>query len=257
MLFFSLFLSLINLPVFYTAYSLSNSHRNCFSMTRHEILSREKLYGPPHDFHRGGKYAGEWFQNNAEPSIRCLTDERMGPWGDGGKWICQPSCLLSNNNCTVLSIGSYNDFGFENAIVNNYGCNVSTFDHTVSNPTPPSQVSFYPFGIATKSEGQLKTINQLSEIAGLHNKSLIDVFKIDCEGCEYDLFSDTNTLEFMSRRIRQLSVEIHWNNNADAISLIYGNLIKNGFRCFSKEPNLLCQSCATEFSFLNLNLLWN
>jgi len=228
---------------------------NCFSATRHEVLHRERLHGPPHDYHHGGKFAGEWFQNNAEPSIRCLTDERVGPWGDGGKWICQPSCLLSKNNCTVLSVGSCNEYGFENSIIERYGCNVSTFDHTVVNPTPPSHLSFYPFGISAKSLDKLRTINDLVEISGINNKSLIDLFKIDCEGCEYEIFNDVKTLEFMSRKVRQLSVEIHWINNADSISLIYGNLIKYGFRSFSKEPNLLCQSCATEFSFLNINLL--
>ena len=83
------------------AHALSH---NCFSATRHEVLYRERLHGPPNDYHHGGKFAGEWFQNNAEPSIRCLTDERVGPWGDGGKWICQPSCLLSKNNYNYANL---------------------------------------------------------------------------------------------------------------------------------------------------------
>ena len=157
--------------------ALHGSSSFCFAATRREALSREARNGPPNDFHHGGANGKIWYQNNAEPSIRCLTDERVGPHGDGGKWLCQPDCLLVRNNCTMLSVGSNNEFGVEEAL-EPFGCNIHIFDHTVAKPTPPAHVHFHPYGLDVRSAGQMRTLREMAALAGFTGVGVIDVFKI-------------------------------------------------------------------------------
>jgi Methyltransferase domain len=67
----------------------------------------------PNDFHYGGASAREWFQQNWQPAFRCLDDQRVGNVGEGGKWLCDPDCLIAKGNCLVFSVGSNNQFDFE------------------------------------------------------------------------------------------------------------------------------------------------
>ena len=67
----------------------------------------------PNDFHYGGVGAREWFQSNWQPVFRCLDDQRVGNVGEGGKWLCDPECLIVKGHCLVFSIGSNNQFDFE------------------------------------------------------------------------------------------------------------------------------------------------
>jgi hypothetical protein len=237
------------------AYASSATER-CFSATRRAALHREALRGAPRDFYNGGHNGKTWYQNNAEPSLRCLTDERLGPFGDGGKWVCQPECLLQQDECYVLSVGSNNDFGFETALAR-YGCSIHVFDHTVKNPTPPTHVRFHSFGIGVRSGGQIKTLREI--VALTKAPGIIDIFKIDCEFCEYDVFDDEPTLQLLQTSVRQLLVEIHFRSDATSVRL-FEKLTNAGFRAFSKEANIIaCDgSCAgecIEYSFLNMNLL--
>ena len=82
----------------------------CFHHTR-----SARFHVVPNDFRNGGKDARTWFQNNWYPAVRCLDDKRLGAVGDGGKWVCDPDCLLKRSNCLVFSVGSKNQFDFEEA----------------------------------------------------------------------------------------------------------------------------------------------
>jgi len=133
----------------------------------------------PDDFKHGGSRGNVWFQDNWEPVIRCVDDKRLGTWGDGGKWICDPECLLQKNSCNIFSIGSQNDFRFEDAM-KPYGCTINTFDHTTLDANPPAHVTFHQIGISSKSDDQFKSLTDMVELTGIQGR--IDVLKIDCEG---------------------------------------------------------------------------
>jgi hypothetical protein len=72
------------------------------------FIVEERLEKPVDDFNYGGATGRVWYQNNWEPHIPCVEEERVGEHGDGGKWVCDPICMLKRNRCTVLSFGSNN-----------------------------------------------------------------------------------------------------------------------------------------------------
>merc|ERR1719471_2771437 len=67
------------------------------------------------------KFGRVWFQWHYEPSFHCDFAERIGPPGDGGKWVCNPSTLQARvergSPCLVYSVGSHGDFGFEEGVL--------------------------------------------------------------------------------------------------------------------------------------------
>ena len=85
--------------------------------------------------------------------------------GDGPKWVCDPYRITEKNDCLVYSIGSNNEFSFEEAVHAEIGykCEIHTFDHTVgANPSnKPSYVTFHSWGIADKSSGGLKSLEDI------------------------------------------------------------------------------------------------
>jgi hypothetical protein len=113
---------------------------------------------------------------------RCQLEERLGNWGDGGKWICDPRILLrpqpmakclvysigtllfcanrSNNMfllpfipCHAFILGSNNEFSFENELLKEFpSCEIHTFDMTVHLAEGPidaaGKIIFHPYGLA-------------------------------------------------------------------------------------------------------------
>lgn len=58
----------------------------------------------------------EWHQTNWEPTFTCQHERRVGRWGDGGKWVCDPHRITKNKpSCLVYSVGSENDFSSKRA----------------------------------------------------------------------------------------------------------------------------------------------
>ena len=76
------------------------------------------------------KLPGNFYQNNYEPDFVCQHERRIGKLGDGGKWICDPHRISYQKDCLVYSVGSNNDFSFEEAVLDKIGhhCEI----HTVS-----------------------------------------------------------------------------------------------------------------------------
>lgn len=138
------------------------------------------------------------------PGFTCPEEERIGRLGDGGKWMCDPYRVWSRqfvNLSTkptvppvlVYSIGSNNDWGFEDSVLADGRCpycEIHTFDHTINaNTQKPDVVNFHKIGLAAKDEAgkNLKTLPTLIKELG-HENRRIEIFKIDCEGCEWSVF---------------------------------------------------------------------
>ena len=106
----------------------------------------------------------------------------------------------------VYSIGSNNDFQFENSIYESISknCEIHTFDPTVGNnpSNKPENVKFHAWGISNKnfinSKGyDMRTIENITRTLG-HLNQKIDIFKIDCEGCEYSIIKNNDLIDYFN-----------------------------------------------------------
>jgi hypothetical protein len=88
------------------------------------------------------------------PVLHCPSEifESFGE-GDGEKRICGS---MIDDDCVVISIGSYNQWDFEEAVIAKYPhCKIHTFDCYVTGVVPDQikdQVTFYPLCIGVKDE---------------------------------------------------------------------------------------------------------
>jgi hypothetical protein len=198
---------------------------------------------------RGGHFLSsrDYFTENWEPTMACDFEERIGRQGDGGKWVCNPQGLKTR--CNVISIGSDNDFSFEEALhALNPACNIHTFDHTIE-PKAPAFVHFHPFGIGDTQAGRLLTMDGIIQAAGLENQE-IDILKIDCEGCEIDVFAD-----MMGHPIRQILMEVHGWGSVSQYDMddLFETMGRNKYVIFHKEPNLYTKGECVEYGFVNVD----
>ena len=134
-----------------------------------------------------------------------------------------------------------------------------TFDHTVVNPDTPQHVTFHHYGLGRGGgDPQLKSLLELYKLS--RAKDIIEVLKIDCEGCEYDSLSAPEVLDFLSTSVRQILIEVHWIRGpvdaaVERIVLLAERFRAAGFLTFSKEPNILARSGENiEYSLLNVRL---
>ena len=216
-----------------------------------------------------------WFQRYWEPCVGCAGLARLGARGDGGKWICDPDALFDERGahpCAVLSVGSNDDFTFERALIEAHGCLVHVYDHTSKPPDyagekhctwclDRSKIRFFKHGLAPRPDasGTFVTLGHmvktLARDAGLGAVSLA---KIDCEGCEFDVFREPATQAAL-RHVLHLNLEVHF--------LLGGEAVANADRVarmaalwadvaplmvpFSKEPNIQFAPDCVEYAFVN------
>jgi hypothetical protein len=144
----------------------------------------------------GPSSAIAWYQDNWEPAFTCQQERRIGRWGDGGKWVCDPYRITQNKqSCLVYSVGSNNDFSFEEGVWQDVSseCEIHTFDPTIgnhpSNLPVGKNIRFHPWGLAPENDGADKTLSSIIQELG-HTGRDIDILKIDCEGCEWKTYKN-------------------------------------------------------------------
>ena len=206
--------------------------------------------------------------DNVHPMISCPYERRIGGMPDGGKWACDPIRLNKSPDCLVYSVGSNGQHEFEDGIFEILGrnkhCEIHVFD-----PAPQYErygdienknIHYHAWGISsstTKTEGFgdgsyiFKNFREIAKELG-HTKRTVDLFKIDCEGCEWTSYDDM--LE--SYNIKQLLIEIHPNmlrpDNVK-VSDIFTEFRDYGFIPFSKEANTWEHGSGVyEYSFIRL-----
>ena len=124
------------------------------------------------------------------------------------KWICDPHRIAKQKSCLVYSLGSAGRYHFEMGIHQlNPLCEIHTFD--LKYFESPHYVNFHEFGLrfTTSSIGDNKFL-KMQDIVKLlgHEGRTIDIFKIDCEGCEWTTFEDWFDAKV---DIRQILLEAH------------------------------------------------
>jgi hypothetical protein len=207
-----------------------------------------------------------------EPEAVCLTEERFGgerfvAFGDGPKFVCAVDYLREsyknqNSTCLVYSVGSDNDISFEKAVKKHIGCEIHTFDPTLRNRFVGGNYStFHPWGVGKEGEqvnwGRFNFVTQSVEsiVNHLgHQGRKIDIFKIDCEGCEFDSMPPLfEAIAQGTLQIDQLLIEIHAVVSQNEIDDLFDKADKAGFRIFHKERNGWgCQgTLCVEYAFVN------
>ncbi|KXZ45397.1 hypothetical protein GPECTOR_55g303 [Gonium pectorale] len=199
--------------------------------------------------------------------VRKKPLRRVGPGGDGGKWLCDPTGLKAP--CAVLSLGSNMDFGFEEAILRETPCRVVTADCTVSGTKLGDRHTFLPSCIGGANHSAADThIITYSEMVRRGGLDSVAILKIDVEGYEYPALSEW---ESTSRGLPdQISIELHWHKfdvtpHPAGLPMLYGRkefgvldlalfvsqLVDLGYGIVNQEINAGCPVCS-EFTFLRV-----
>lgn len=172
------------------------------------------------------------------------------------------------NGCLVYSVGSQGNFDFEIGLMetlsqNQYRnvdksgksamdtkskapCEIHIFDPQDYSGKAPEGIHYHAWGIKSstddandaktnrKEEGQeYKTFQETVATLG-HQKRVIDVFKIDCEGCEWETYKDWFTSQVT---MMQILVEVH-KSPPQAIDF-FDTMQQKGYVTFHKEPNTI------------------
>lgn len=166
------------------------------------------------------------FTESAPWRTWCLADQGCGPTATckeqagGGDWhVCMDD--LDLNDCLVYSVGIADDWSFDSAM-GKLGCEVHSFDPTVDLPENLApNVTFHQIGLNAGGiqqdemqetygtfKGPLLTLNEVLAMLG-HVHRRISVFKIDCEGCEWEVFKSLQAMNSSQNGPDQLLVEIH------------------------------------------------
>ena len=173
-----------------------------------DSAQKKSLYANPENPLLGVEEEKTWLANNLNPTFNCPHVERVGA-GEGVKYLCYPHRLAreEKKDCLVYSIGCAGDFHFEDAMSKKYDkeCEIHIFDPANwerANDAEAKNIHYHPWGMLStyddKSKsvvwpkgrgGGFKTFQESIELLG-HQDRTVDIFKIDCEGCEWSTYKD-------------------------------------------------------------------
>jgi len=169
---------------------------------------------------------------------------------DGGKVSCHHA-WLNSSDCVVLSLGSNNDFQFEESISAQSLCRTHTYDCT-SNP-PPRPILRHSF--SKKCLGNSTNdlfVSYASALREAHAHK-VDYLKIDIEGAEHIVFPHMLQDLSQDRWPQQIASEVHiYKQYTPAVMIAtYRMLFERGYVIAYREENPLTRH-ATEVVFLRL-----
>ncbi|KAK1739919.1 methyltransferase [Skeletonema marinoi] len=205
-----------------------------------------------------------WYGQNFQTEFICPLARRLpsDSMADGPKWVCDPHRLAKKKDCLVYSIGSNGKNEFEKAVKEEIGehCEIHTFDLESYNrrnghfkDALKGYSEFHNYGLGTEGEASrkpdvFKTLKQTMEELG-HAGRTIDIFKIDCEWCEWFVWQDWLAPDI---DMRQILVETHNAPMPNARDFFFG-LHDAGFVVFSKEANYENGAGGVEYGFVKLS----
>lgn len=193
---------------------------------------------------------------NSSLTTMCLPSRLCKNFKVFPGWTVCLDELIENEfrDCLVYSVGILNDWRFD-AEMAKLGCEVHSFDPTVDFPEKLApNVTFHKIGLFGGDRNESFSVNgykspfgnqiagdmmHLSEIVHMlgHEHRNISVLKIDCEGCEWEVFGHMHRLHHSSHhnkdsalkspldRVRQLLMEMHFSislgmNSDERIELV-------------------------------------
>jgi len=186
---------------------------------------------------------------------------------DTSKVLCGIETLRAP--CVVYSVGGNNQWEFELAMLKNTPCDIHTFDCTGNqsrfNVPPSSRLFFHYECLGSLPKENFFTLDQLSAKYG-HKQ--IDLFKMDIEGYEFDVFDSLLSSAGLMSAPMQILVEVHyrsqmgfpganvngvevdWKHEFDLFNLS-SYLLKAGYIVANRDDNIYCKHC-TELTLLRL-----
>jgi hypothetical protein len=177
----------------------------------------------------------EYFQEHWNPGTHegadCERVRRFGPSGDGGKVVCFDAVPRTSEPCFVLSVGVGGppgqppDFRFEIDLHRRLPhCRIDVYDGTnFGRGAIRNAPHFVKFHAENFSPTTWK------RYAGRR----VDIFKIDCEGCEFE--SVPPFLEHV--HTEQLLVEVHGNRWKHQVEQLMTSLNRT-HGIYYREPNI-------------------
>lgn len=180
--------------------------------------------------------------------------------GDEEKRVCGLSRM--HGPCTVVSIGSNNQWDFEEAIVRKTACRVVTFDCTcgtlrppvaIQNRVTPIQICIGPKDFFNQNGWQFMTWQSALAYA---NVSHVAHLKMDIEGFEYDVLRQIvhHSIELAPD---QISLELHYQTQMTdlawhrrhktpaEVALFIAMLFRNGdYFVIDRHDNPYCRHCS-------------
>ena len=171
----------------------------------------------------------------------CRQNIRLGNIKDGGWNLCHDPKYRPKPPCIIYSFGIANDFSFDDAASEIYGCNVYSFDPSMKKPSHKhsERVWFYDIGIADKdythgNGWKLRTLGSIKDMLN-HTGQKIDILKMDVESAEWGFLNQVFNTNIL-KSIGQLYLEFHLANNVGRLSTIKSLYDKN-FRVFWAHKN--------------------
>lgn len=231
---------------------------------------REVLFRRPKSPEKDSEMGALWMLENVDPIFTCLHQRRIGGRGDGAKWVCDPHRLAEKEDCLIYSIGSAGQYQFEDGLISFLGkphCEIHVFDPNRSyarNKDPEKKnIHYHNWGLRssyrespTFGNGYIfKSALDIVRDLG-HEGRRIDIFKIDCEGCEWTTYKDWLNSKL---DIRQILIETHISTHREDVPVnrFFREFVERGFLPFSKEanthPNARPVGTLFEYGFVRLN----
>uniref|UniRef100_A0A0B7A6J9 Methyltransferase domain-containing protein n=1 Tax=Arion vulgaris TaxID=1028688 RepID=A0A0B7A6J9_9EUPU len=181
--------------------------------------------------------------------VICKRKLRMGNINEGGWEVCDDIDVRPTPPCIVYSYGINNDWTFDDDISKLYGCHVFSFDPSIQSDTHNRSdlVHFYKLGISgqsyiNKQKWQLYRHEDLRVLLK-HERSTIDVIKMDVENAEWSALDDMVTSD-QFKNVRQLFIEFHvFKKNITVLEKLktLRSLEVAGFQRFYVHKNKSCK----------------
>lgn len=179
----------------------------------------------PADWNAQVGRAGAWYQDNYEPDFNCWHERRIGGLGHGPRWVCDPHRIAQKrSNCLVYSFvvpsnhADDKDFvnaSFEEGVLKDISpnCEIHVFmpgeEYKSFDAAVVNKVHYHDWGISQNQSLEAgkhaKTMQQTINELG-HSGRTIDLFKLDCNGCEFSAHEEWFNADVT---IRQISFTAH------------------------------------------------
>ncbi|KAF4719064.1 hypothetical protein FOZ63_026224, partial [Perkinsus olseni] len=207
----------------------------------------------------------KWFARNTFPEVSCEFEERLGTRGDGGKWVCESYKLgreFRREPVIIYSVGYGNSFSFEAAFHDEVNENAEIFVFEIDKELyekavrlGPAYITWKHWGLASRDDRAKEhfTLPTMRRMLG-HADRVIDIFKIDCEGCEFDTFRTWFDVKNDKSLPTQILIEVHWRDPKSARSLLE-YLMQLDYVIFRREPNYLAKSSYMEFGLVQRSFI--
>lgn len=168
---------------------------------------------------------------------------------------------IVNSKCLIYTVGNKGNFQFEYAIRRMLGketCEIHVFDNSRHfsgykdlSGLKDNNVFFHAWGLEgskkKSSNRNVMTFQETVEALG-HRHRVIDIFKIDCEGCEWETYEDWFDSDVT---IMQAIVEVH--GSPPNANDLFETMQKHNYVTYHKEPNTIYSGGKTQvYSFLKL-----